>query len=1129
MVARLASLALVLSVFASVAHADKFTHTSDVKLNVKLTDRTKPVPKREGPPAPTATAAEILEIQGLLGTIHNDQIDLLKNDLIKNTPDANVDEKADYYFRLGEIYAKLHRFHRLKGVETEIALGKALPKQKAALTATMVGHQRQAKDALVEAIRTYQLLTDNPAFANAPKIDVALFYYAYTLQSANYLKEARSAYDKLLKNYPKSKYVAEAHFAFAEYHFEQRQLADAEARYKQVLKFPQSAVFWYAQYKLGWVDFNLGKHADALQAFNQVAQGTKHLPDKAVLHRASKQDFVRAYAEIGKADKALKAFQRVDGGDGIGMLAILGDLYLDQGKSDKAIYIFRELMKERPASPNVCVWEHSVARAMLTVGSGTDKVREIEQLVKLYAALRARKALPKAEAIECRDAASEMSGQLARAYHQEGVKTKNTELLGFAGRLYRAYLGAFRDAADFGETAYFHAELAWVYAEMETNARLATQKWEDTAKAFTDVIESGKLEPKLVQVAADAVMLAWMKALQVDPTVRSSPLDDKEYTTVPQPKPIPVRETKLLAAYDGYLKHVKDPKDSERIDVMFHRANLFRRFDHLEKAISIFEEIVAKHPDHETSEWSAQLALDAYNRLQRYDGMFAFADKLSKPFLAKRPVLQTTVDKLRIEGVGKAAEQLEERAKKGNDIATYVACGQKYLEAYNLAPLADNAEVLLYNAGVCFESGKSISAAMGVYKQLAELFPKSKLTAKSVARLGNAYASVAYYREAAEKFEEYATKYGGEANAFPALSDAVQFRKGIGDDAKAIADTKLFVQMFGKKQPAEAATAYFSMVSIYEKQGDLDKLARHLRSYLDLYGATGGADRRVIAHAKLGQALWQSACPGPTVDGACLRMTRQASLGRKLKVQTTGVPKRCGDETKGELTIVPRDDRKVRAAMTAFGSAIAEFEQAGTIAGDKRGALYHYALARFGKVEREYEQYLAMAIPTGLAFDSRKPAIAARSRKRFEAWFASKSKLGAGMRKQYESIIGLKDGAISISAAARLGAISQNFSAQLFRAEIPADQRSGPYAEDTALAYCDALMSVAEPLELDARASYEGCLKTSTRLGWFSEWSRACERELGQLMPDTYPKAFELRSAPDAFALIVDTEGAPAL
>ncbi len=1107
------------------ADAQKFTHTSDVKPNITLTERSRAVPKKEAPAAPTAS--QLLAIKSLQGTIHSEQIRILAEDLIPNTPDSDVEEKAGYYFRLGEIHAKLHQLHRLKATEAEIALGNEKdPGKRAKLTKEMTEHKAAAKQALLDTVGTYQKFVDNPIFVSAPNVDTALFYMAYSLQGGGYLKEARVAFDKLLKNYPKSRFIPEAHLAFAEWHFEQRQLADAEAKYKLVLKFPQSSVYRHAQYKLGWVAFNLGKFADAMQAFNDVIQATAKDPDKQMLYRSATKDFVRAYAEIGKADKALQAFKRVSNGDGFAMLAMLGDHYMDQGKSEKAIYVLRELMTQQPKHKDVCVWEHSIARAMMTVGTVDDRVTEIEQLVKLYSAIG--KSLPKAEAIECRDAAAEMSGMLARTYHQEGVKTRNPEQLRLAGRLYRAYLKGFPGNPDYAETQYFHAELAWVFAEFEKDQRLAVEKWNAAAEAFTEVIERGKLSPKLIQISADAAMLARMKSLQIDPRVKHENVDETAYDKVAVPKPIPEKETKLLAAFDGYLKHVKDPNDSERIDVMFHRANLLRRFDHFAEAIPALEEIVLKHSTHETAPWALQLVLDSYNRLRNFDGMFAFSEKVPAKVLSQWPEAEVTIKTLRRQQLQKQGEDLEKQAKAKNDLALYVDCATKYLAAYNMDPLADDNDKVLYNAGVCYEYGKSISAAKDMYLLLQQHYSKSNLAAKSIARLGNAYASIAFYKEAADYLERYATNFAGEKDAFGTLSDAVQFRKGIGDDAKALADTQQFVKMYGKTRQVEAATAFYSMTSIYEKTGDLDKLAAHLRAYLNQWGATGGADRRVIANAKLGAALWQSACPVQTIDGTCMKLTRVASVNRKLRVSADGIPKRCGDETQGELTIVPRDDRKVKQAMVAFAAAVTEYEK-GNITGDIRGALYHYAQSRFGKLERQYEQYLAMQIPGNLTFSVRQPAVAEQSRKRFTTWFTGKQELGVAMKKEYENIINLKDGAVAIAAAARLGAISQNFSVQLFRAEIPIDQRTGPYAEETSQAYCDELTKMAEPLQQFAETSYEACLLTSTKLGWFSEWSRACERELGQLLPDRYPKAFELRRAPNAFAQIVDVEKAPAL
>ena len=112
-------------------------------------------------------------------------------------------------------------------------------------------------------------------------------------------------------------------------------------------------------------------------------------------------------------------------------------------------------MKPAPTNKNVCLWQYNVAHAMLSMpgASNADKVKEIENLVRLYGALKGKKVLPAAEAQECHDNAAAMSGELARAYHSESAKTKNPETLAYAEKLYKVYLEVFPDAEDYAQTA----------------------------------------------------------------------------------------------------------------------------------------------------------------------------------------------------------------------------------------------------------------------------------------------------------------------------------------------------------------------------------------------------------------------------------------------------------------------------------------------------------------------------------------------------------------------------------------------------------------------------------------------------------------------------------------------------
>src|SRR4030095_2930510 len=198
--------------------------------------------------------------------------------------------------------------------------------------------------------------------------------------------------------------------------------------------------------------------------------------------------------------------------------------------------------------------------------SNADKVAEIQNLNRMWGALKGKKVLPAAEAQECHDNAAAMSGELARAYHSESAKTKNPETLQYAEKLYKVYLDVFTDSPDYAQTQYFYAELLWARAEGEKNPRLQTELWENAAVAFTDVVKNGKLDAKLTKESAYAAVLGWKNALNVDPRAKQQfDIDDKAYKNKDHNKPqeIPEREKKMLAAFDIYITYIKDPKDDE--------------------------------------------------------------------------------------------------------------------------------------------------------------------------------------------------------------------------------------------------------------------------------------------------------------------------------------------------------------------------------------------------------------------------------------------------------------------------------------------------------------------------------------------------------------------------------------
>src|SRR6266496_6779957 len=81
----------------------KYKRQQDVEISVQLSDRVKPVqvkPKDKSEFKPELSADAVLSIEGLVSNIRNEQEAILAK-LIDSTPDYEVEEKSDYYFRLG--------------------------------------------------------------------------------------------------------------------------------------------------------------------------------------------------------------------------------------------------------------------------------------------------------------------------------------------------------------------------------------------------------------------------------------------------------------------------------------------------------------------------------------------------------------------------------------------------------------------------------------------------------------------------------------------------------------------------------------------------------------------------------------------------------------------------------------------------------------------------------------------------------------------------------------------------------------------------------------------------------------------------------------------------------------------
>lgn len=520
----------------------------------------------------------------------------------------------------------------------------------------------------------------------------------------------------------------------------------------------------------------------------------------------------------------------------------------------------------------------------------------------------------------------------------------------------------------------------------------------------------------------------------------------------------------------------------------------------LAASTALYRRVMDMYPTSNLGAYAASLLLDAYNLLEQWDKLVALADELeaNEPLLHGHDDLRDAVHKIHRARKRKDAERLESEAKASRDLSAYTRCGDAYLAIYNEDPAAIDNDETLYNAGVCYEEGAAATAAFAAYGLLTKYYPRSRIAMKALARTGKLYGDIAMYDRAAEKLEEYATRYAGERDAYDAMSDAVFYRRGIGDRAKAIADTQYIVKTFGTKKPELAAAAMFSLTMYYEN--DPDALIKHLRTYISQFGRKAGADRLVIAYAKIGQTLFKQSCKVPGVDGLCVRVNDRAPLT-------------CGTGTTRTLTAVPRDDATLKKAFEAFKSALTENRSVRSDDDNSAGALYWAAQARLAEGDIELEKLIAMTPPVSLDFS---PALREKSQKRLHGWLESTQRAGESTTSKYDAVLAMKDIATSITAAERTALVVQTL------ASMVATAKPAPKANHQV--FCEEMAGLAAPLQRRALVGFGVCLQKSVESSWFNDSSRLCERELQRLDPTSYPPLHELLAPATVTAAVISVE-----
>jgi tetratricopeptide (TPR) repeat protein len=1146
--APIGALLVAASLAAPAAHAEAKFRKKEIEVTggqqTKLTKPQEPPKEQKKQTGPTLTVDQFVGQQrDKINQITDKQINYMVQ-LIKTAPDDDP-QKPDYMFRLGELFSEKQRYLNFNARALDEKIFEAQQAKNSGLAASLKQKQKRyekaSEDSALKAVKSYVAASRYPKYN---RMDEVLFRLAYLLQMIKKEDQAREFFHRLIKDYPNSKYVPNAYLSFAEFYFQKGEMENAGKFYEKVQQFPQSSVFGFALYKQGWVQINLGNFKNALEIFVKVIQlcQSHKIPKNQAgpLEKEAKKDLVKAYGRTPGAspEKAWDFFQRMGGSYAPKMLESLAELYWEQGMFNESSRIYRKIIVLNEKSPRLCEWQNKILRNTLSGGNKKDQVQELKRLGNVYEVMLKRPDVKKDVMTECKNTFHDTGKELALIWHKEAQRTKNADTYQLAGMVYKEFLSHFSQEKDTAEITFYYGEILW-----------QMQAWKDAAEVYTKVVH---LDPKgkYVKDAAYAAVLAWKNALNIDDSGEGV---DKEKGKEKDMKPrkIPEYQKKMIDAFDTYIKYVPDAP--ELVKIKYRKARIFYDYNHFDEAIKLFSDIVDHHVNDDLAIYSANLLLDCLNILKRYKELLATVEKyLANPVLMKDQEFRKQMVMLKTDSLVVEAKQYE---KDKN----YKECGISFIAAAETIPDHKEHAQRLYNAGLCFQNARLIGQAIKAREELIKDHPKDPLAQRALFQIASGYHQLAFYSEAARRYEEFANKFPGEKQAFTALGNAYSFRIGLGEFDKAIDDMNSFVKYYGDKKPADTANVVFQMSEVYEKQKKTDELTRHLEAYLKRWGSRGGIDKQILAHFKLGELAWTRSCPQEGVNGACIKVDRVTMNGKwtaiyKINSKIKDKKKRlkeklrtqCGPPTSSKITVFDRNSKLAAQAQKHFSEVLKlwkggdaertlqkQVPNPGEAAARDVFMRFAVAGAAFYQAEQVYEQFLKVKFPQGLDFQQPtqwdRPKVAAAKKKKYEesskkfmAYLTEKTKLADRLASSEKDKKGMYDYVLdyhvahwTIAASARIGQVFADFVNQLYTAEIPKDlKEQDEWGNRPREIFCDALVDKAEPIESKAVVGYDLCLKAATKESWFNEWSTMCEVELNQMKPSEYPLAAEAKPEP---------------
>ncbi len=887
-------------------------------------------------------------------------------------------------------------------------------------------------------------------FPDYQRLDEVIFRLGSGLLDAGEGAQAVGYLQRLVNNYPNSRYLADAYLALGEFFFDEQMTGAAKDNYEKVLEHENYRNFEYAVYKLGWTHFNMGEHRESADRFKQVIEAADSAAWSFLENQAA-NDLLLALAELpGGWIEARDYFTEMRDIDyAYSQLDRMAGYLEIQGQDAEAIAVYDWFMNERPNHANVPDWMDAIVRPLRETNFD-----EYEERVNTYVAYLHETSTWRShnseEANAINNAELFVEGNLARLanhYHRDAQRQDNQDSYVTAANYYQQFIDWFPDHAASFDMTFFLGE---IYLH-------SLERYEDAARQYqlvvdlynNDNVPSGAAEDEvkaLVRDSAYNVVVSYNELVRtnhpesilVDMAERAG--DDPEMTTQSidemtddDGETPPIERTDLLQYELGFVTASDQfsdmyPEDDITPTVDYVAAEVYRSRGHYDNSIPRYESIITNAPQHRYASFAGNSLLESNYRLERWDEV----ERWARHLLENEIFDVTPRDSL----TSAIAYSINESSINLMDAEKFDEASENLLRLAAEFPDSEFAPGALFNAAAIFERGGEVNRSVDIYAQVVADYPDSPQAPESLYVMGLIYEARADFARAAGFFERLGEEsYRENENAADSVFNAAVLREAMEEWDQAISTYEDYLNFFG------------------EEIDNLDEVELHLAFLEKEREDWAGADRRFRAYLQ----------------------KEDVDLGEQVEIHLE----------LGLLAERMQPSGWEEISDEHFTTTVELWE--GLEDEDQKRTLRHQAAqARFHQAEVIFNKFkeVTLSFPVD----------------RLRATAEEKAEYQQDAEQRYRQIISMGSPLWVAAASFRIGQSYQDFAEALFNLPMPEG-----LTPDQEFQYELSVEDLAFPLQEQALAAFNNALRLALEYQAYNEWSSRSAAEISDLEGEAFP------------------------